>query len=471
MARLTGKGFNLFYVAAGESFDDWLRLSEKYKFKLIVQLDFAYMTKPTHEEITRKAPAAIKFIKAHKDHPNILAFSVREEPSISDMKALDEYFGLIKAAVPDAPLHLLMHRRDTLTYALQQVPLVSGTDRYAFWGWDASAGGYAATPFSALNWFKNDMDAYAQYARRANSHFEAVFSTAVTVGVASAEEVRDGSFGDYERILRLARNNNQGWTTLGQDRFRYIKYYRPPQNCTSAMVWLSVYNGAKSLLHWSGNPTDAIQQDIILKELYRANDSSLAANSQDVATDLARGTFTMQIFGSDNRGTYMLDEFSMAVRELQPYGWIINRMEPSPADNDLSVSDERAAIRAFELPGDRGKVFVLVNYDVGSWGASSVRSLVGRDDDFSIDAQGNVVGYRALTQPRSINLKSTLAKQVFRLADGKPIDEGNHIEVRPGGGDLLFIGDPAELAAIRQLSGLAGPAIPNPPTLLPLPAN
>jgi hypothetical protein len=427
LRMLTAKGFNLFYVTADEP-DTWVRLSEKYRFKLIFQLDFAYLTQPAAAEVAAKAPLAIRFIKAYKDHPNVLAFSVREEPEPAYMPLLEDYYSRIKAAVPDAVLQLTHNRRDTSAWSMKVSPQISASDRYAFWGWDPSAGGYAATPASALRWFRAELDHYSTDARRAGAQFQAVFTTAVQLELTSEDAVRRGDLGDPERVLALARTGNQGWSRLSGSRLAYTKYYRPPPNCTRAMVWLAILEGARSILHWNGDPTDPAQ--------------------------LARGEYSMQMLGPSNRGSYMLDEYAQSVEELQRYGWILNRMQPDTDQSGAGVSGDNAYARLFAVPGAAGRILLVVNTDVGTWPSNSVPSLVGRSDFFPIDALGNLQGYTSRTSARALHVHTTLRGVFTDLRDGRTFGRDATINVRPGEGVLLFIGDADGLARLEKSSGL-----------------
>lgn len=466
MRKLTAKGFSLFYVTASSSnFDDWIRLSEKYNFKMIIQLDFAYLTTPNLDDVRIKAPAAIRFIKTYKDHPNVLAFNVKEEPSKDLMQTLDEYYRKIRAEVPEVPLHILHNNRDSLRYSFETPITVAATDRYAFWGWDASASGYCATPSSALDWFRKDMEVYAQYALDRGALFQAVFTTVANIHVTTDDMIRTGAYGNYSRILQLALDENQGWSRLAWKRFKYVKYYRPPANNTRAMVWLSVLNGAQSVLHWSGSPTDPIQEAILTKELYKSQPANLSGEPPGTAADLARDDFDIQMFGPGNTGTPMLEEYAAAVADLQNYGWFINRMKPSADQTKAMVSNENAHARLFDLPGYSGKILVIVNTDVGRWGTNSVRSLVERNDVFRIDPMGNVVGYTPQRTPRTLTVRSSLPGKLLNAGTGRllgPAGEGE-VNIAPGGGAFVYLGDETEWSKLREISGAAAVSMPGLP--------
>jgi len=473
MRMLTAKGFSLFYVTASPNFDDWIFLSEKYHFKMIIQLDFAYLTTPNLEDVRSKVPAAIRFIRKYKDHPNVLAFNVKEEPSGAFMRPLDDYFREIRAEVPDAPLHLLLNNRDSLRYSLKAPVTVAATDRYAFWGWDGSDGGYCATPSSALNWFRNEMEVYAQYAFDHGALFQAVFTTIANITVIKDDAIRGGEYGDYGRLQQLALDENQGWSKLDARRLKYVKYYHPPANCTRAMVWLSVLNGAQSILHFTGTPTDPIQEAIFSKELYKSPPGSVKGVLPGTLTDLVRNDFVMQMFGPGNAGSSMLDEYAGAVAELQGYGWIINRMRPCATQSEVVVSDENACARLFDLPGYTGKVLVIVNTDVGRWGANSIRSLVRRNDRFSIDRMGNIIDYTPQKAPRALTIRSSLPGKLFAVETGLLIgsDGEGKVNVGPGGGAFIYLGDETECSKLRTISGAATLSVPNVPDQLHIQSN
>ena len=131
-SRISPIKASILLYSAG-NFDLLIALSEKYKFKIIFQIDGRYLYNPTLEEARAKAACAIPIINKYKDHPNVLAFSVREEPSIGLMDALMEYYRTVRAS-SDAPFHLLLNWSETVKYKFDQsvMPIVMGTDRYDF---------------------------------------------------------------------------------------------------------------------------------------------------------------------------------------------------------------------------------------------------------------------------------------------------------------------------------------------------
>ena len=353
--NLTDKGFNLFYISAG-NFDPLIALSEKYKFKIIFQIDGCYLYNPTLEEARAKAACAIPIINKYKDHPNVLAFSVREEPSIGLMDALMEYYRTVRASVPDAPFHLLLNWSDTVKYKFDQsvMPIVMGTDRYTFWGWEWSGGGYASTPAFALKTYNHEMDFFRAPSDASGSLYQAVFTTSFWLETIREADVLAKHPNEYPRVKELVALGNQGWKDLGGGRWMYVRYYNPPPNATKAMIWLSVLGGANIIMEWTAIPTTQATRDMYEKKQY-------------LQQDIPNTVGGVHNPGLDNKGTYELTEYSDTFRKLQDYGWIINRMRVSPSQNIVTTSNPKVLAKPFDVPGFRGKVIVLVNTDIGTW--------------------------------------------------------------------------------------------------------
>jgi hypothetical protein len=454
MKKLTSHGFSLHHLTT-QDFDFWLYLAEKYNFQIIAQIDSAYLSKPSMEEVYAKAPTAIDFIKRYKNNQRIIAFSVIEEPSFDLMPFVYAYYKLIKLSVPDARLFLLHNNKKALEYPIENGPSSIGTDRYAFWGWDSGAGGYSATPFSALNWYRSDMKYYSDYAKMHRAVFVSVFTSVGNIKITTKAEVESWRYGDPDRIFELAKSKNQGWTFVGDSMLRYVKYYRPPENCTRAMVWLSILNGAKMVLHWSGNPTDLIEKNIIENELYIEKGDRLLKKNQETIDAIKKGSYSLRILEPNLESTKVFKEYASSNTEIQKYAWIINRMFRTADETMVGFSDGLSSQNMFDLPGYRGKILVVVNINVGTWDSDSIKSLVKSNSKFRIDHLCNLLNYEPKVEPQKLSLRYNHTGDLWNIEKGKRLGHKGRgeVSVAPGGGILLFIGEEEELLSLRKRAG------------------
>ena len=119
--------------------------------KLIPQLDFVYFSaKWTDEQMAKTARRAGTFISKYVDHPQVLAWSVKEEIPRRRINRLTRYYLRILEYAPEAKFNIVHNNLGAAKDQPVPDPAIMGTDRYAFW-WDTSGGGYLASPNFALN--------------------------------------------------------------------------------------------------------------------------------------------------------------------------------------------------------------------------------------------------------------------------------------------------------------------------------
>ena len=155
---LKNNGVNAIHLAVNFKdlrFLSVLHLAQKLNMGLILQLDFAYFQPNwTIEDISAYAKIAATFINKHKQNPNILAWSVKEEVHPDSVDKLARYHSEISKHSPGANFTVVHSRLAAASNLPEPNPTIYGVDRYAFW-WEFSGGGYLATPKQALDWTRS----------------------------------------------------------------------------------------------------------------------------------------------------------------------------------------------------------------------------------------------------------------------------------------------------------------------------
>lgn len=452
MQRLTTAGFNLFHVAVANDMAYWLDLAQRLNFRFVAQLDTAYMTSTDPAVINARLADAVRIVSGHVGNERLVAITVKEEPTLAQMPALDTYYQGLVQQLPGVKLHLLHNNRAAAAYSLSVKPQVMGTDRYAFWGWDASAGGYSATPASALNWLHEDLKAYEQYARANGAEFASVLTANRGVTIVTDQALRGGSYGDYARIMRLVDQGNMGWARLADGRLRFYKYYGPPTNTISAMTWLSVLGNAKSVMFWSGDSVDPTLDAIYAK-------GTFVPDAQSSAYELSLLQKSSEIWltstGTLQNNYPSFAEIATSLADVRRYGGVIRAMQPAGTGGWLSPTDSMLRQREFAIAGIAGRFVLTVNLDVGTWPSNSVPSLWYREDHFPITAQGELAGYIPKTTSRQTVITASSGERVYDVAGWSAVDNGGAaaLQVAPGGARLVFVGTPGEAARAQSQYG------------------
>ena len=467
MARLRELGFRLFYVAVQPGMTPfWVALAERLEFDLVLQLDFAYLYSTDPAEVDRKVRSAVEFIRRYHANPRVAAFSIREEPTAALMPNVARYFAAIRHALPDARLHLLHNDARAAAECVDVAPPdIYGVDRYPFWGWDPSGGGHAATPDGALDWYARELAAYARMARRCGGEFQVVFNSRASLWTVTRKRVLTGRLGDPTRILALAERGAVGWELIGGDRLRFAKYYRAPAHATRAMVWLAVLEGARSVLHWSGEPMEPALARVLARRLYRGDATSA---DPDEAQWLGRGEFTLSMFGIDDAGSPELDEFVEAVREIGRVDMLLARARPSAAPLDVRAVARTVRIGQFDVAGVEGRLLLVVDTAIGALDCGLSECMATDAGAMRIDALGNLVGFASASHARprvlswpaeeSLVVLDERAEPIRRTssADATPGRASGAIALAPGQGVFLFLGARDSVERVRWLARGAG---------------
>lgn len=255
--RAAGSGHTLHYVAI-DQLGSWLDAAQAAGTRIIAQIDGAYITSTDPAVARSRARAAASIVRPYAQHPALAAVSLREEPSPALMPALDAAYGEFRAALPGVQIQLTHNQFSAASVQLGSRPDMLATDRYAFWGWDPSAGGYCSTPTSALKWFRNEC---LRWAGLFGGDFTVAICGSRLAMWASESTVASGSLGTPDRIRALAAAGNHGWRQTGGG-YAFWKYYEPPPGCIRAMVWLAYLSGASAVLLWAGGSEPGVAREM-----------------------------------------------------------------------------------------------------------------------------------------------------------------------------------------------------------------
>jgi hypothetical protein len=397
------------------------------------------------------APAIGAQIETLKQYPEYMTTSVREEPldqqSFTD--TLFDYYAQIDSHVTSgsAPFYLLQNGPGAASKAAAKAykPLMVGYDRtYLFiWNYDAMTGaqvrGLLMNPRRALLVIDSYLGEFMPHVDT-NQQFPvavllggAASATRSKLDLAQAYDNGQLDGPNYTRWKQIASlggsQANQGLKLNADGSLTSWGFYMPPPNCMSTQVWLAIARGYRGAFSWLSQPTEAA------------------------------GVNLFDLNGPAHKGSATQDELAKTVRELQKFGWLINRMQRT-SSSYISHSNPaylpNTYSGSFTIPGYSGKIAALVNADVATY-ANSEGDLQPTHV-FRIDDNGNVNSsdYTPLTQPRSIAVTNTSGGgTMYDLETGATVGTSSgNINVLPGKGKLIFIGSSTELASLRAKCGI-----------------
>jgi hypothetical protein len=458
---LTDHQINAVYLGgvSQKRFDDNVYLAQKYNIKLIPQLDFAYF-QPDWTDIQRaqNAAAAGAFINKYNDPNLILAWSVKEEASPGDMLALLDYCTRITKYAPDAKFNIV---HNTLASAKKRQPdnlSIMGTDRYGFW-WEFSGGGYLAPPDFALNWTREQSGQFYDQAARNEVDFMMVITQGgllmpryanIYAGqpdeIPYPNELRE-KINIHNKILSYAKQNRMGWReirTWQKNIYSVWKYYRLPQNCMKSLAWISVLEGAKMFFCWHYRPYSE-------EELNRSFTDTIVEKKMEQYVDY------WNLASKPDKPNPQLEELEQVAKEIKAYEEIICRMQKMPT-SIASTDKTYMHHNSFSFPGLSGRLVVFQNSNVGTWPGKGAR-LFKEDEDIRIDDEGCFLSYTPYQEPEAVifTLKGTYRQmEVYNLSDKtvldkNPNDNSYTLQIKPGGGVLVFVGKEQEAVGLYNL--------------------
>lgn len=438
LTKLASLGINSIYIAgiSAENIDENLQLAQKYNIKLIPQLDCAYFQDGWDDNaVGIYAKTAAALINKYKSNPQILAWSVREEPPPSSLDKLSAYYRRILELAPEAKFNLICNYLDAMKNVTKPVPSILGADIYVFW-WEVSGGGYWASPAFALQYLRAKTKAYADEVSRRNSNFMFVVTADAMMDSAIANAISDPKNLTYitedqkeayiTKCKKFASDGRMGWGQFQKDGktfYNVWKYYHPPANCTKAMIWTGIMEGARSIYFWMYSPQTQADSEMTFER----------------ASHEAKGEVYNALGRDINAIDPELKEYSETIRELSPYKkLIVNMVKLSEAP--LKTETENIFNNVFSYPGINGKIIVLHNAGVGTWPGN---------DKIYIDNKGNLKDYKPYINAVTAFFEIALAKGegVYDFANGEEIKESEQdfkfvypVKILPGSGKFIFIG-------------------------------
>ena len=461
---LASQGINIVNVTAVSLPDrndiTVLDIAKEFNIQVIHQIDNAYLTEGGNPSSVSLLDNAENAIEANINNSNLFAFSVREEPPQALIPNLFTYYQNIQNRVgsqSNIPFYLLHNTQAAIDsifnsyYQDSNLPELTGVDSYPF-GWDYTSDvGYIATPAKAFLLLRDRMSSFNAKANRPRQTFYSVITSNTQRVTHTLPELQGKSLcaapvtvtncERYKRWIDLAGADNQGLKyitdSVNGDSVKSWRYYRPPQGAMSAQAWLSVANEAQGVMAWSANP--------------------LSVNSSIVG-----------MFDANGQPHRSFDELAKFGRDLKPFGKIINQMQrQASSDSLVTVSTpanpslaNKIVTRAYSVPSNPGKIFVLVNTFVGTWAANSVEFLTKTPpyQDFRIDESGELIG-SDFTPATSLSVNTAASSQIFDLQTGTALTDHNSdgvpdIDVNPGSGRLLYVGQASDLNALRAQAGI-----------------
>ncbi len=453
---LEDHGVNVIHLTVSKpaQFGEHLRLAEDYGIKLLPQLDFVYFNAAESDEAQEaRAQQAGAFLREHAKDPRVLAWSVKEEVFHADVNRLAKYYFQILQHAPDTKFFTLHNALGAAKDQPVPDPIISGTDRYAFW-WEFSGGGYLASPAFALDWTRREATVYYEESARRGADFMLVTTASGMLMPQWANTLAhkphevaypttpDEQLAMQKKALAFAEEGRMGWrkfATPDGDFYNVWKYYRAPKNCVKAMAWTGVLEGAKLFLLWHYEPV--------------GNPDRMLSPEQAARSGLWEIQY-VTLAGRPGMDNPQLAEFAEASREIRAYEQIITRMAKA-TDCPVHTDDKNIHANAFTYPGLTGRIIVMQNANVGIWPAES-RTMFKDDDPIQIDNDGNLVGYVALTEPTEVRFSLTemeTGQGVYDLKTGEEIsgEGGYKVTIAPGSGVLLYFGSKEDAKKLSVL--------------------
>ena len=487
LKKLADIGVNVIHITIPDAskFDQYIKLADKYSIKLLVELDFAYFRGHWSDvQMKEYAQKAVDFLKVWHNTPQVLAWSIKEEPNHADIAALDKYYRMIIVGVPDVKFFLIANGAGWLAANAADLPfaLVGGDYYYFSWKQGQAGKAYTREPRLALSESRYTTELFLRASDKFGVDRIHVFGAAACTIPSRAQGFATGatlpkSWNQAQKdayvleIQKLAEEGMDGWNVYhnipGKKGPQYSMWtlYMPPENCIRALTWGSILKGAKVTMCFMYNPYS--------KYYYPSSprDSIINYNylTEGFSVDL----------GVPSMNTYF-NEFAETVREVRHYDRILPQLSilsDSPLEDykgneifdadfiDGTLSKNKNASgfiggsmfsKAFNMPGLKGQILIVHNANVGYilCPQCKAKSLTSCKHIF-IDKHGGLKYF--IAQKKNSQAVLTLAKsfensKIFDIDTGKLLKRQGKsyvINVAPGGAEILYVGNSAE--AIHQL--------------------
>lgn len=465
LAKLAAVGVNVIHVTIVDPavFDRYVALAEKHQIKLLPELDFAYFRLHwTEEEMVENAKKATDFLKQWHATPQVLAWSIKEEPYFDDVEKLDRYYRMIVKEVPEVKFFMVASGGGWLAANAADLPFALVGGDYYYFSWEQGPADKASArwPDQALKESRETTAIYRRSAEKFNVPRIHVFSAAASTIPDRAQGLATGSLLPQDwtpeqkdtyvgKVKSLAEQGRDGWNVYnnvpGLDGPQYSLWtlYMPPTNCIRALAWGSIMEGANVTMCFMYNPHS--------KKYY--SESPL-----DAVMTYRAERYYVDLGGRPDRPNPHFDEFADTVRQVRAYDNILSKLtilSQSPLEH---ISGDNIYVRAFSMREVDGTVLIVHNANVGhilcpeceSQSLESCRHVF-------INDHGELRYFKAKTTPDKAELQfppMNARTRVFDIASGQALDRIGRswsIEIDPGGAKLLYIGDTDSARMVHSL--------------------
>jgi hypothetical protein len=463
--KLSDVGINCIHITIvdPDQFGEYIKLAEKYGIKLLPELDFVYFRLEwTDQQMREHADRAIAFLKIWHDNPNVLGWEVKEEPYDADIERLDRYFRMIVQGVPQVQFIMVTSGGGWLTANAADIPfsLVGGDYYYFSWEQGLADKAYMRPPDVALRESRETTELY----RRASAKFGVprihVFGAAACTipdraqGFATGSGLPDSWTSEQkeqyvQKVRQLAMENRQGWSVYdnvpGRDGPQYNLWtlYMPPANCTRALVWGSIMEGANVTMCFSYDP---------YSKKYNPD------SPRDAVERFRTERFFVDLAGRPGRVNDHFDEYAQTVKSVRSYEHILSNLTiQSDTPLDGPPGDNIHA-RSFSMNGFEGRVLIVHNANVGRILCADCRARsLESCQHVVIDDHGELKDFIPQTKPDLAALK--LQPQIknaglWDVSTGKRLVRNGStwmIPINPGDAKLVYLGDESSAEKIHQL--------------------
>jgi len=440
--------------------EDWLKTFflpelKKHSMNVILKISRAHFTYEwrvdgwSESTENKRSKIAGDFIGKYRTVPQVIAFSVREEIPEKHVNDLLQYYTKILNYAPKARIFTL---HSNLRAADEQDAFANELFGYEFYPFRCGGSGKhpASLPDNSLAQFRKNAAAFRKIAAKHGPPM--ILAVTANAWMSGKYDIRKIDKKDknaqlrLKEILKYAENRQFGWNRTkfdGRDYYWHWNHYRPPENCTRAMIWTAVLNGAKTVLFKTYDPALPERKSTPGEEICKR-----LAQDKDRNDRHYRSWITLA--GFEGVPNPQLEEFLSTSKEIMPYAKLLGSLSQA-SDCPVSTDEKQLAFcNAFEADGISGHVIIVHNADVGK-----------AADAIQIDDDGNLTGFLAKkdARPVKILLKNTQLK-LFRCDSGAElIPDANGVctlNITPGGGMILFVGT---LAEFKKLCLIALPRV------------
>jgi len=465
--RLADAGVNCIHVTIVDPslFDRYIALAKKHNIKILPELDFAYFRIHwSEEEVLANAKKATDFLKVWHAAPEVIAWSIKEEPYTEEIPKLDRYYRLIIQEVPDVKFFLVTSGGGWLTANAADLPfaLVGGDYYYFSWEQGTADKCFTRAPRLAL---AESRDTTALY-RRAAAKFPVdrihVFGVAACTipdraqGFATGATLPDSWTAEQksaymEKVKALAAKGQDGWAVYndvpGKQGPQYTMWtlYMPPANCIRALMWGSIMEGAKVTMAFSYSPYSK---------------SYNPASPLDAIINYSHRTerFSMDLGGRPGVPDDHFNEFAATVKEVRCYDRILPNLTIQSSTPLKGEPGDDIFARVFKMDGFNGQVLIVHNANVGYILCPDCKAAGKKScEHVFIDDNGDLKHFNPQKKTNLATLTlSDMTPQtaIYDVATGKalPRKGGSFVtEIEPGGAAVLYVGDRDSATKLHEL--------------------